>query len=634
MDIIIPLGGIGSRFKKVGYNLPKPLINVMGKPIIFWLLDNLNLDNVCNIIIPYNFEIKKYNFEDRIRKRYPYYNFIFKLLEDNTGGAAETLLIALKDLDIDDKPIISLDGDNFYTEDIISKWNKNNCVFVFEDKSKEEVYSYIKIKDKNVTDIVEKNKISNLACCGAYGFKSRKELISYCDFIVKNKIMQKNEFYTSTVIKKMIEQNNSFNYQIININNYICLGTPIHVRLFCNNFPKINADTDKEMFVSKRYCFDLDNTLVTFPKVYGDYSTVKPIEKNINIARYLKKLGHTIIIYTARRMKTHKSNKGKVMKDIGNITFKNLEDFNIPYDEIYFGKPYADFYIDDLAISSYADLEKELGFYRSMINPREFNSIKKTSVMTYLKESDDLSGEIYWYNNIPLKIKDMFPIMFNYDVNFKWYEMEKINGIPLSKIFLSEELTENKLNHIFGSLERIHNCEKEIIDDLNIYSNYNSKMIERYNNYDYSKYENVENTFNYLKEYFELYEKNNNGTYGIIHGDPVLTNILINQFGKIKLIDMRGKICDSCTIYGDTNYDWAKLYQSLIGYDEILENKYVSKNYKKKLINQFEKYILKKYDEKKLEYIKMITKLLLFTLIPLHNNNKCVEYFNLISKIN
>jgi hypothetical protein len=158
-------------------------------------------------------------------------------------------------------------------------------------------------------------------------------------------------------------------------------------------------------------------------------------------------------------------------------------------------------------------------------------------------------------------------------------------------------------------------------------------MIERYNNYDYSKYKNVENTFNYLKEYFELYEKNNNGTYGIIHGDPVLTNILINQFGKIKLIDMRGKICDSCTIYGDTNYDWAKLYQSLIGYDEILENKYVSKNYKKKLINQFEKYILKKYDEKKLEYIKMITKLLLFTLIPLHNNNKCIDYFNLISKI-
>ena len=634
MDIIIPLGGIGSRFKKVGYNLPKPLINVMGKPILFWLLDNLNLEKVDNIIIPYNFEIKKFNFEDRIKKRYPYYNFIFKVLEDNTDGAAETLLIALKDLDIDDKPIISLDGDNFYTEDIISKWNKDNCVFVFEDKSKEEVYSYIKIKDKNVTDIFEKNKISNLACSGAYGFKSRKELISYCDFIVKNKIMQKNEFYTSTVIKKMIQQNNIFNYQIININNYICLGTPIHVRLFCNNFPKINADTNKEMFISKRYCFDLDNTLVTFPKVYGDYSTVEPIEKNINIVRYLKKLGHTIIIYTARRMKTHKSNKGKVMKDIGNITFKNLEDFNIPHDEIYFGKPYADFYIDDLAISSYSDLEKELGFYRSMINPRDFNSIKKTSVMTYLKESDDLSGEIHWYNNIPLKIKDMFPIMFNHDVNFKWYEMEKINGIPISKIFLSEELTENKLNHIIGSLERIHNSEKKKELGIKIYKNYNVKMKKRYESYNYSYFNNSKKLYNILTEYFKSYENENKGVIGVTHGDPVFTNILINQFGKIKLIDMRGKIDDKLTIYGDTNYDWAKLYQSLIGYDEILDNKFISKNYKNNLIDIFESYILKKYNKEKLEHIKMITKLLLFTLIPLHDNNKCNEYYNLISKIN
>ncbi len=198
---------------------------------------------------------------------------------------------------------------------------------------------------------------------------------------------------------------------------------------------------------------------------------------------------------------------------------------------------------------------------------------------------------------------------------------------------MSEQLTTDKLHHIIGSLERIHKCEKKIIDSLNIYSIYNSKMINRYNNYDYSKFENSNVIFNNLKNYFELYEKNNKGKYGIIHGDPVFTNILINQFGKIKLIDMRGKICDICTIYGDTNYDWAKIYQSLIGYDEILENKYVSKDYKNKLVNQFEKYIIKNYNLEKLNDIKMITKLLLFTLIPLHNNEKCENYYKLINKI-
>ena len=45
--------------------------------------------------------------------------------------------------------------------------------------------------------------------------------------------------------------------------------------------------------------------------------------------KYLKSFGHTIIIYTARRMKTHKGNTGKLMADIGKITFNTLEKFKI-----------------------------------------------------------------------------------------------------------------------------------------------------------------------------------------------------------------------------------------------------------------------------------------------------------------
>ena len=43
-------------------------------------------------------------------------------------------------------------------------------------------------------------------------------------------------------------------------------------------------------------------------------------------------------------MKTHNGNVGKILCDIGKITFNTLEKFNIPFDEIYFGKPYADVY--------------------------------------------------------------------------------------------------------------------------------------------------------------------------------------------------------------------------------------------------------------------------------------------------
>ena len=42
MIIIIPIGGIGQRFKENGYKNPKALINIYGKSIISYLLDNLN----------------------------------------------------------------------------------------------------------------------------------------------------------------------------------------------------------------------------------------------------------------------------------------------------------------------------------------------------------------------------------------------------------------------------------------------------------------------------------------------------------------------------------------------------------------------------------------------------------------
>ena len=93
---------------------------------------------------------------------------------------------------------------------------------------------------------------------------------------------------------------------------------------------------------------------------------------------------------------------------------------------------------------------------------------------------------------------------------------------------------------------------------------------------------------------------------------------------------MRGKLDNVLTIYGDIVYDYAKVYQSLLGYDEILLDKIVSNEYRKKLINIFIDFIKENLGEKYINIIKMITKSLLLTLLPLHNNNKCIKFYNLI----
>ena len=91
MNIIIPLGGKGERFKNNGYNTPKPLINIFEKQMIFYVLDNLKFIEQDNIfIIYYNLD----DFEEIILNKYPKTNFI--KLNEQTRGAAETIMIVIR----------------------------------------------------------------------------------------------------------------------------------------------------------------------------------------------------------------------------------------------------------------------------------------------------------------------------------------------------------------------------------------------------------------------------------------------------------------------------------------------------------------------------------------------------------
>jgi len=628
MIIIIPIGGIGQRFKENGYKKPKALINIYGKPIISYLLDNLNTDNIDYIFIPYNKEYKKYRFEDLLIKNYSKINFRFFCLENNTRGAAETINISINNLNEERNiPVLCLDSDSFYTCDIISQWNGDNCVFSFEDKNENPIYSYVKINENNeIIDIKEKDKISSNACTGAYGFNSINHLKKYTSKIIEGNITQKSEFYTSGVIKEMISEGQIFKNQTILHSNFTCLGSPLQLKFFYNNYPCKNSFNNEIMIKNKRFCFDLDNTLVSFPTIINDYTSVKPIQKNIDFLKYLKSFGNTIIIYTARRMKTHNGNIGKINSDIGKITFETLDKFNIPYDEIYFGKPYADFYIDDLALNCFDDLEKEMGYYNNKIEPRDFHTISVGSFDTIIKNGD-LKGENYYYDNIPQSLKDIFPLKIS--GNSKNIVIEKIHGLTVTELYLSEMLTKDTFTHILNSINRIQNCDI-INDDINIYENYSSKLINRYKNFDFSKFENSKPIYESLLVKLQYYEKNNLGKKKVIHGDPVFTNIIINNYGKIKFIDMRGKLGDKLTIYGDWLYDWAKIYQSIIGYDEILLSKIIDTNYKENIISIFKNYFIDKFSDKDFENLKIITKSLIFTLIPLHNNEKCIKYYKLL----
>lgn len=101
----------------------------------------------------------------------------------------------------------------------------------------------------------------------------------------------------------------------------------------------------------KRLIMDLDNT-ITLTK-NGDYVNSKPIAGVIEKIREYKALGFEIVISSSRNMRTYEGNIGKINVNTLPTIIKWLDSHNVPYDEIYVGKPWCGhdgFYVDDRAI--------------------------------------------------------------------------------------------------------------------------------------------------------------------------------------------------------------------------------------------------------------------------------------------
>ena len=98
---------------------------------------------------------------------------------------------------------------------------------------------------------------------------------------------------------------------------------------------------------------DIDGTLCGDKLEGQSYVDIAPKEQVINRLNEYKEKGFHIILYTSRQMRTYQGNIGKINANTAKDLFTWLENHDIPYDEIYFGKPWCGrngFYVDDKAI--------------------------------------------------------------------------------------------------------------------------------------------------------------------------------------------------------------------------------------------------------------------------------------------
>ncbi len=124
--------------------------------------------------------------------------------------------------------------------------------------------------------------------------------------------------------------------------------------------------------------FDIDGTICEIRKSDQSYSDVKPIDAIVEKIRKLKKDGYWIILNTARQMRTYEGNVGEIVKNQAKILIDWLDQNDIPYDELHFGKPWCGsdgYYVDDKSI-----------------RPSEFASLSESQIKKLLDEEEKFNN--------------------------------------------------------------------------------------------------------------------------------------------------------------------------------------------------------------------------------------------------
>lgn len=236
INIVIPMAGAGSRFAKAGYAKPKPFIDVLGKPMICHVLDNLNMPEVRFILL-----VRKEHYDQEgeviewIRMNYP---VEIVLIDCLTEGAACTVMHA-HELINNDIPLLIANSDQIVDMNVADYIRDSNgrgldgSVLCFRDQNAK--WSYAKLNDAGlITEIREKEIISEFATVGIYYFVRGNLFVGNAiDMIVRNDRVN-NEFYVAPVYNYSIRKGGKYGIYCIDAVQMHGTGTPEDLDRYIN----------------------------------------------------------------------------------------------------------------------------------------------------------------------------------------------------------------------------------------------------------------------------------------------------------------------------------------------------------------------------------------------------------------
>ena len=228
LNIVMPMAGLGSRFRQAGFQVPKPLIEVRGRPMYAWATESLPLQKSTRLIFILlasqpEFSDLKCDIEQRYMKHEP----IVLTVPELTAGQAITVLRA-KEFINNDEPLLIHNADTAF--DIDHSWVErarakklDGALLVFS--SQEKRWSFSRENSEGlVEEVREKEVISPWATTGTYWFRRGGDFACAAESCFRSGKREASEFYVGPLYNDLIAR--GAKVKNFPIRKLYCFGTP------------------------------------------------------------------------------------------------------------------------------------------------------------------------------------------------------------------------------------------------------------------------------------------------------------------------------------------------------------------------------------------------------------------------
>jgi dTDP-glucose pyrophosphorylase len=237
VNIIITMGGLGSRFVRAGYDRPKYMIEAKGRTLFEWSMESLT--GYSDIAGQYIFVVREEDHsEEFIReksRRCGIDHFQIVKLDHLTDGQATTAMMALPYCD-DNESIMIYNIDTYVESGVLKSADIRGDGYIPCFHAPGDHWSFVKLDSAGrAVEVREKQRISDNCTLGAYYFRSAGLYRSvYEEYYGDGRKLEKNEKYVAPLYNHMISKGMDVEISLIDFDRVHVLGTPEELNAFIN----------------------------------------------------------------------------------------------------------------------------------------------------------------------------------------------------------------------------------------------------------------------------------------------------------------------------------------------------------------------------------------------------------------